>query len=410
LVNAGVQNRGTHELSFFRASQAEPAGEADAPNSVIQLCELRTGAPLTGNPLGQVDKMTRRSLLRLTCAAALAIAFPARTQQAPKVHKVALVFSTSPIAELTGAQPLHPLARSFVEGMRALGYVEGQNITIERRSAEGQFDRFPDIFRELVADKVDVIVTVSNPLTHAARKVTQTVPIVVTSISSPVEEGFAQSLARPGRNITGLSIDSGPGLDGKRLQLLKELLPKLSRVALLTAIGSSEAEEAKAVASKFGLRLVFARHTPTQYGQAFDLIIRERPDALLVVSSAQNYANRHMIIEFATNNRIPTIYPNREFVDAGGLISYGVEVAELARRAAKYVDLILKGEAPGNLPIQQPTKFELAVNRKTAKSLGLTIPTSLLLQADQIVEGANHAYHHAGRPNKSCRRAPSDAA
>jgi putative ABC transport system substrate-binding protein len=274
--------------------------------------------------------------------------------------------------------------------MQALGYVEGQNITIDRRSAEGNFERFPELFRELVSREVEVIVTVSNALTHAARKVTQTVPIVVTSISNPVEEGLAQSLARPGRNVTGLTVDTGPpGLGGKRLQLLKQLVPRAKRVALLTTGDTSRDTEnavAVSVIAKLAVDLTVARASPTRYGPAFDSILRERPDALLVASTAANFANRRLIAEFAAKSRLPSMYPNREFVEAGGLIAYGVELPELARRAAKYVDLILRGEKPADLPIQQPTKFELVINRKTAREMGLKIPANMLLQADQVLE------------------------
>jgi putative ABC transport system substrate-binding protein len=325
------------------------------------------------------------------CALFLAlIALPIATNaQETRAYRVALVFSTSPMSELTGADPAHPLAKAFVRGMRDLGYVEGQNLVLERRSAEGKFERFPEIFRELVTSKVDVIVTFSSPLARAAKDVTQTVPIVMGVSGNPVEEGLVQSLAHPGGNITGLTIDGGPEIAGKRLQLLKELLPRISRVAVLASrdeLATEGSQGTETAASRLGLKLLVAKHTPTQYEDAFALIARERPGALLVAQSAPNYANRRQIVDFVARSRLSAMYPNREFVDIGGLISYGPEVAVLAGRAAQYVDRILKGENPANLPVERPTKFELVINLQTAKTLGLTVPASLRLQASQIVE------------------------
>ena len=333
--------------------------------------------------------MTRRKLLCALFFALVAIPVAAQAQQATKVYRVAIVFHTSPTSEVTGAEPVHPLARAFVQSIRALGYVEGQNLILERRSAEGKVERLPEIFRELVANKVDVIVTVTNTLTRAARDVTQTVPIVMTTSSNPVEAGLVQSLARPGGNITGLTLDAGPEIVGKRLQLLKELLPGISRVALLGFEENLEAEgkqSAEAAASKLGLRLLFLRPTPTQYVDAFQLITQEHPGALMVPPNGPNFANRRLIVDFAAKNRLPAMYPNREFVDVGGLIAYGMSSTELFRRAAQYVDRILKGANPADLPIERPTKFELVINLKAARILGLTIPRSLLLQADHIIE------------------------
>ena len=311
----------------------------------------------------------------------------ARAQQSARVPRVAFISAVSPVSELVGADPSNPGARAFVRGLRELGHVEGRNLVLEWRSAEGRFDRFPEIVRELVSLKVDVIVTVTNPMTCAAKEATQTIPIVMLS-PNPVEEGLIQSLARPGGNITGLTAEPSVEITGKRMQLLKELFPKLSRLAWLH---SSEAplqarQGIEASSRELGFGLVLAEHTPTQYADAFALIVRERADTLYVAPSAANHANRRLIVEFAAKNRLPAMYGRREFVEAGGLISYGVDTADLFRRAAGYIDKILRGARPADLPVEQPTKFQLVVNLKAAKMLGLTVPATLLAQADEVIE------------------------
>jgi putative ABC transport system substrate-binding protein len=326
-------------------------------------------------------------LLRALFLALVAVPIAADGQQATKVFRVAIVSSTAPTSELTGPEPANPVAKGFVHGMRALGYVEGQNIILERLSAEGKFERFPEIFRNLVSNKVDVIVTTTNSLAQAAKDVTQTVPIVMSSSTNPVTGGLVQSLARPGGNVTGLSLDAGPEIIGKRLQLLKELVPSISRVAVLTyGLDFEEKQSLEVAASKLGLRLLYAWHTPGQYADAFALIGREHPDALLVPPSGPNFANRRLIVDFAATSRLPTMFSYRESVDAGGLIAYGSDLTDLARRAAHYVDRILKGANPADLPVERASKFELGINLKTAKALRLTIPPSLRQQADYIIE------------------------
>ena len=233
--------------------------------------------------------MIRREFISLLGGAA---AWPAvaRAQQTGRVYRVALVFTTSPVSEMIGADPIHPLARSFVQSLRALGYLQGQNLVLEHRSAEGKFERFPEIMRELVATRVDVIVTNANPMTQAARDVTGTIPIVMAYSVSPEERGLVQSLGRPGGNITGLTMNVGSEIPGKQLQLLKELLPRLSRVAFLhskeqVAEGMQNGEPA---ARKLGITLLPAEHTPTDYTDAFAFIAREQPDALVVGASVVN--------------------------------------------------------------------------------------------------------------------------
>jgi putative ABC transport system substrate-binding protein len=307
--------------------------------------------------------MRRRDFLKVICGAAAAWPVCASTQQPSKMHRVAFVASTSPISELIGANP-NLAARAFLHGLRSLGYVEGQNLVMEWRSAEGRFERFPEIIRELVSIKADVIVTTVVPTTRAAKAVTRTVPIVMASVANPVEEGLIESLARPGGNITGLAGGAGDEILAKRLQLLKELLPGLSRVALLQSKAEVPAgweQSAEAAARQLGVKVLFAEHTPTDYSVAFALIARERVDALSVPGGV-NFAHRQLIIEFAAKNRLPAVYGSREYAADGGLIAYGPEVADIFYHTAGYVDRILKGAKPADLPVEQPTKFHLVIN------------------------------------------------
>jgi len=309
-------------------------------------------------------------------------------QQPGKVYRVGLIVTTSPVSEMAGPEPVHPPTRAFLHTLRSLGYVEGQNLVFERRSAEGKFERFTEIVAELVRLKTDVIVTVSTPLAQAAKQVTTTVPIVMARSDSPVEAGLVASLGRPGGNITGLTTKTGPEIEGKRLELLKDALPKISRVAYLrmkTDWEGPTGESVKAAAKALNVTLLHAEHTPNEYASAFAVIARQRPDALLVTDSAPAFAHRRLIVEFAVKNRLPGMYGWREPVEAGGLMSYGVNISDLFRRAAGYADKILKGANPADLPIEQPTKFELVINLKTAKALGLTIPPSVLIRADEVI-------------------------
>ena len=329
--------------------------------------------------------MKRRDFITLLGSATAAWPLVASAQQPGKIYRVGLVFTTSSVSEMAGTDPVHPLVRSFVQSLAMLGYLQGQNLLLEHRSAEGRFERFPDIMRDLVASKVDVIVTVANPMTQAAKEVTGTVPIVMAYSVSPVEHGMVQSLSRPGGNVTGLAMNVDDEIPGKQL---KELLPGISRVAFLHS-KEQEAEgvqNGEAAARKLGITLLPAEHTPTDYTAAFAFIAREQPDALMVGASAVNVANRHLIVQFAGQRRLPAMYATREFVSIGGLISYGVDFHDLFRRAAGYVDKILRGVNPADLPVEQPTKFALVINLKTAKSLGLDMPDKLLALADEVIE------------------------
>jgi putative ABC transport system substrate-binding protein len=323
----------------------------------------------------------------LTVLALVMSTLAGEAQPVGKQYRVALVFAASPLAQMTGPEPLHPTAKAFVHGLRAFGYVEGQNLILERRSAEGRYERFPDIFQELVRLKVDVIVTTTNAMALEAQKITRTVPIVMAASLNPVEEKLVESLARPGGNITGLTLDAGSGITSKHLGLLRELLPALSRVALLQDAADAHhpaVKETQAAARAHGVTLVVAEHSH-EYGQAFDVIGRERPEAVIVGYSGRAFANRRLIVDFATKRHLPLVAPYAEFADVGGLMAYGANLTEIFRRSARYVDRVLKGASPADMPVELPERFELAINLKTAKALGLTIPQALLLQADRVI-------------------------
>jgi putative tryptophan/tyrosine transport system substrate-binding protein len=340
----------------------------------------------------QFAQLSRRNFISLAGGAAIAsLSWPvaARAQPAGKVSRVGLILTTSPVAELAGSEPTHPLVRTFVRTLRILGHIEGQNLVLERRSAEGRFERFRTIVAELVGREIDVIVTVGDDMAIEARRVTKTVPIVMATSTDPVGAEIVASLARPGGNVTGFTTNAGPEIEAKRLQLLKEALPQISRVAYLGTVSDWENDEAKGIrnaARTLGVTLVHAAHSPTHYADAFALIIRERPHALLVARSPANYANRQAIVAFAIEHRIPSNSAHREFVEAGGLMSYGVNVSYLFRRAAGQVDKILKGATPADLPVEQPTRFEFVINLKTVKALSLEIPPALLISADEVIE------------------------
>ncbi|MGA8050378.1 MAG: ABC transporter substrate-binding protein [Burkholderiales bacterium] len=334
--------------------------------------------------------LQRRALLAGVLALGAAATPLARAQPAGKVYRVAWFLTTSPLAELQGPEPTHPITRAFVQELRALGYVEGRNLVLERRSAEGDPRRYAPIMTELIALKTDVIVLPGHlPLNRLAQKMTTTIPIVVFAMGSPVNSGLVDSLAYPGGNITGTTVSSGPENEAKRLQLLKETLPGIVRVAYL---GTREAwdnaigQAVRNVAPSLAMQLLHAEHKPGDLEATFAAIIRERPDALFASISAETYAQRQQIVDFARKLRLPGVYPYLEMAAMGGLMAYGVDVVDLGRRAADYVDKILKGSKPGNLPIAQPTKFNLVLNLKTAKALGLTIPQTMLLRADEVIE------------------------
>ena len=282
------------------------------------------------------------------------------------------------------------LIEAFRQGLRDLGDVEGRNVVIEYRYAGEKSERLPALAAELVRLKVDVIVSHGTPGPLAAKQATSAIPIVMTSTGDPVASGFVSSLARPGGNVTGLSL-MVPELGGKRLQLLKEILPGLSRVAVLwnaaTPYASLVVRETEATATTLGVQLQsLVVRGPDDFEGALAAATSGRAGALTVVEDPLTITKRTQIVDFAAKSRLPAIYGVKEFVDAGGLMSYGVHLADLYRRAAAYVDKILRGAKPADLPVQQPTKFEFVINLKTAKALGLTIPQPVLLRADEVVQ------------------------
>ncbi len=315
----------------------------------------------------------------------VAAPFTAEAQQAAKIARIGyLVLNLAANPHLTEA---------FRQGLRDLGYVEGRNVVIEYRDAEGKFERLPALAAELVALKVDVIVVAGGTLVAlAAKQATRTLPIVFTPAADPVESGLVTSLARPGGNVTGLSI-LAPELVGKCLEQLKQAVPRVSRVAVLWQPGGvPERTEkdmlkgAEVAARALGVRPQFIEaRGPDDFDRAFSDMTKARAGALTVLGSTMFGNERRRLVDLAAKNRLPAVYPWREFVDAGGLMAYGPNVADLYRRAATYVDKILKGAKPGDLPVEQPTKFELVINLKTAKAFGLTIPQSLLLRADEVI-------------------------
>lgn len=335
-------------------------------------------------------KLYRLRLGSLIVALALGIlAAPhADAQQPGKIPRIGMLLTSS---------PEFPTARAvldtFRQGLRDLGYVEGKNIVIEYRWAQGRVERLPDLAAELARLKVDVIFAANTPAALAAKQVTTTIPIVVGVMADPVRDGLVQSLARPGGNVTG-STFLAPELVAKRLQLLKEAIPEISRVAALWHPGvygehtmRDTLKETEVAAQTLGVQLqLLEARSPNDFDRAFSAMTRNSANALIVFPSPMFYAEHRRLVDLAANSRLPAIYAFREAVDAGGLMAYGASIPDLFRRAATYVDKILKGAKPADLPVEQPTKFEFIINLKTAKTLDLTIPQSVFIRADQVIE------------------------
>jgi ABC-type uncharacterized transport system substrate-binding protein len=330
--------------------------------------------------------VTRRAFLGTLTGGLLAAPLAAEAQPVGKSARIGY------LANNLTANP--HLREAFLQGLRDLGYVEGRNVVIEYRSAEGKSERLPALAAELVALEVDVIVAPGTPLALAAKQATRTLPIVFAAVGNPVGSGLATSLARPGGNVTGLSILLSSGLVGKYLELLTQAVPGVSLVAVLWQPGGlGERMEqdllngAEVAARALGVRVQFVEaRGPADIDRAFSDITGAHAGALTGLATSMLNSERRRLVDLAAKNRLPAMYPYREFVDAGGLMAYGADLADLIRRAATYVDKILKGSKPGDLPIEQPTKFEFVINLKTAKALGLTIPPSLLQRADQVIE------------------------
>jgi putative tryptophan/tyrosine transport system substrate-binding protein len=324
--------------------------------------------------------MKAKILVYVLPALILAIIHLAEAQQPKKIPMIGYLAASS--ASTTNANGLR-------QGLSELGYVEGKTIAVEYRYAEGKLDQLPDLVAELVRLKVDVIVTAGGTSTRAAKNATATIPIVMTQGDDPIGSGFVASLARPGGNVTGLSAMS-TDLSGKRLELLKEIVPKLSRVAVLVGevqqTNTAQMKEIEVSAQALGLRLqILALRGPKDIEAAFQTARNGRAGAVLAETAATLLSQRTQVADLAVKTRLPVIYTREEFVETGGLMVYAPNLTDLSRRAATYVDKILKGAKPGDLPVEQPTKFEFIVNLKAAKQIGLTIPPNVLARADRVI-------------------------
>ena len=307
----------------------------------------------------------------------------AQAQQTGNVYRIGFLGNSTAALEANLVGP-------FREGLRDLGYVEGRNVLIEYRWAEGKYDRFPALIGELLALKVAVIVTAGTPATLAVKKATTSVPLVMLAVGDPVGTGIVPSLSHPGGNITGLTAISTE-MDAKRLELLREVVPSVSYIALLWNAGSPlqvlAEKQVQAAAQVLRMRVLsLGVKTEEEIKSALAVMARERPDALLVLADRLLLHHRALIMDFATRHRLPGVHAYRELVEAGGLMSFGPSYADMHKRAAYFVDRILKGAKPGDLPVERPLTFELVINLKTARALGLTIPQSLLQRADQVIE------------------------
>ena len=321
-----------------------------------------------------------RLLISGLCALLLALSFPAQAQQAKKVWRIG-VLSGGYSAQVGQLEALR-------QGLRELGYVEGQNIVIEYRFSEGKHERLPNLAAELVRLKVDVIYACcpGGPTSEAARKASTTIPIVFMRFGDPVGPGAVASLARPGGNVTGVS--GFAELHGKRLELLKEVIPKIARVAVLVypAIHTASLREFEPTAKALGVQLqVLEAQTPSDLDNALSAMAKGRVDALAVWADPMFFTHRKKILEFAAKSRVASVFEQKEYVEAGGLMSYGINIPALMHRSATYIDRILKGTKPADLPVERPKKFEFVINLKTAKQIGVTIPPNVLARADKVI-------------------------
>jgi len=327
--------------------------------------------------------MDRRRFISAATLSLFAVPLAAEAQQAAKIPRIGFLGNATAALEANLVGP-------FREGLRELGYLEGRNLLIEYRWAEGQYERFPALIAELIALKVDVIVTAGTPASLAVKRATTPIPLVMVAVGDPVATGLVASLARPGGNITGLTSIS-PELDGKRLELLREVVPKLSHIAVLWNAASPlqvvAEKQTQAAAQVLRMKVLsLGVRTPEEIEDAFAAIVRERPGALLVLADRLFLYHRARIMDFAARHRLPGVHAYRELVEVGGLMSFGPSYAGMHRRAAYFVDRILKGAKPADLPVERPATFELVLNLKAAKALGLTIPQSVLLRATDVIQ------------------------
>jgi putative ABC transport system substrate-binding protein len=328
------------------------------------------------------DKLRRRKFITLLGGAAAAWPLAAGAQQAGKVYRIGFFSAGEPI------QSKNRLI--VVNGLRELGWIEGRNILFEGRFAENRLERLPGLAAELVSLDVDVIVAFGTLAPLAAKRATTTIPIVMANAGDPLGSGLVASLARPGGNVTGMSL-MAPDLGGKRLELLKEVLPSLSRVAIIWNAANPYSalvfEETQRAVKTLAIELQSLEvRSPDDFDGAFDSAMRKHVDALVIVEDPLTFNHLKRVAEFCADSRLPAVYGLREFADVGGLMTYGASNADLFRRAVGYIDKILRGAKPSDLPVEQPTKFELVINLKTAKALGLEIPPTLLARADEVIE------------------------
>ena len=325
----------------------------------------------------------RRKFFTLFGGAVLAWPLAVRAQPMAKVWHVGMLETTAATLNATNLD-------AFKQALRQLGYIEGQNLIVEYRSGDGHIERFPQLAAELVGLNVDIIITRGTPAALAAKKATATIPIVMAAIGEPVETGMVASLARPGGNVTGLSAFVTE-LTAKRIEIMREVIPQLSRMALIDNMANrsvpAQWDETKRAAFALGIQpQLYDVRKAEDIERAFSSAIAQRVNALSVGNDSVVIANRIQVVQLAAKYRLPAIYATRDFVDAGGLLSYAAHYPDLYRRAAAYVDKIFKGAKPADLPVEQPTKFEIVVNLKAASALGLTVPSTLLARADEVIE------------------------
>jgi putative ABC transport system substrate-binding protein len=331
--------------------------------------------------------MKRRVVITLIGGGAISGLWPSRARSADKVYRIAFVVPSGQFVDLNKG-----LVNAFLQGLRELGYVDGKNMRFEFYSIEGKFGQIDEIAAKVLETSPDAILAAgggANEVAHAFQRLTRTVPIIMANSSDPAAQGLVTSLARPGGNITGLTGNTGPEFEAKRLELLRDVAPNAIRVAYLGQKLDWESPAATGVrdaAGRLGIMLFHAEHTSSDYDDAFAFIGREHLQGLFVARNPWNFSNRRAITGFAADRRMPAMYPTREFAEVEGLICYGPSLFDIYRRSAGHVDRILKGANPADLPVEQPTKFELVINLRTAKALGLSPPPALLALADEVIE------------------------
>jgi putative ABC transport system substrate-binding protein len=340
--------------------------------------------------------MKRREFIGLAGGVSVLAATTSRAAWAVEPHKmyrIAILHPSHPVSDLTENGRIK-YYREFFHELRQLGYIEGKNLMVERYSGEGRIDHYPKLPREAAARNPDVIFVITNGMADVLKEVTSTIPIVALTAdpiqSSPVQSGLVKNLARPGGNITGVSVDAGLALWEKRLQLFREVVPTISKLAIVGIETNPEAAQMRETTEKAGIGVVgpfyMKKGTDDEYREVFATISQSGANALFVGGNAELVTKRQLIAELAAKHRLPAMYPYPVFVEAGGLMSYGTDLVEILRRAAHDIDQILNGAKPGDIPYYQPTKFELVINLKAAKEIGLTVPEPLLARADEVIE------------------------